>query len=299
MRPSLRPRPTPAFSLTGALLLSAHQNIMRRERFFLFLSLTVNVLLLAAFVGFLGKWKLMEFDLARALRDGEVLRTRLNEAESAAKNRAASKPALTETEIIELARLRSEVTRLRNDQRVATNAPAAAAPPAVAPPPTDVVTFTNFVSAVLPLRHSLALGGWVEPRTGKRIVGFVTPETTPEAPGSVMVQMRLMSVPDALLDRLGLQGIRAEQPAGQPPQFDAAQFAVLLKAMEQTDGVDILSMPRVITTSGRQAQIAVRNVQEGGPTTGPLVDIIPTLDASGTSVRLDVGVELKFATRAP
>jgi hypothetical protein len=279
---------------------------MRREHFFLFLSLAVNVLLLVAFVGFLGKWRLMEIQVARALRDGEELSLRLKEAESAPKSRPAAQPALTEAEVLELARLRSEVTRLRNEQRAVTNAPAArravpaaAAPTAVPAPMPDVVTFTNSVSAVMPIGHSLALGGWAEPGTSKRIVGFVTPETPPEAPGSVMVQMRLMSVPEALLDRLGLQGMRAEQPPGQPPQFSAAQFASMLKAMEQAEGVDILSMPRVITTSGRQAQIAIRNAQEGGPTTGPVVDIIPTLDASGTSVRMDVGIELKFAPRAP
>ncbi|MSU27430.1 MAG: hypothetical protein EXS27_05895 [Pedosphaera sp.] len=279
---------------------------LRRERLLLWLSLGANVLLLLAFVGFLGKWKLMEVQLARERRNGEELMVRIEEAESPAKARYAPKPALTDSEVLELARLRSEVTRLRNDQRTATNAPAArravpaaVAPPAVGPPPTDVVIFSNSVSAVLPLGHSLALGGWAEPGTGRSILGFVTPETTPDAPGSVMVQMRLMSVPDALLDRLGLQRLRAELPPGQPPRFDAAQIATLLKAMEQSEGVDILSMPRVITSSGQQAQVAVLNEREGGPTTGPVITLTPTLDASGTSVRLDVGVELKLLPQRP
>lgn len=278
---------------------------MRRERLLLWLSLAANCALLFVFIGFMSKWKLTEVQLANERRSSEGLLQRLKEAESTAKSRATNKPSLTDAEVLELARLRNEVTQLRKEFRAATNAPAASraattvpSPPADPPPAADVVTFTNTVSATIPLGHSLALGGWVEPGTGKRILSFITPETSPDAPGSVLVQARLMSVPDALLDRFGLQGLRAELPPGQPPaNFDAARFPVLLKAMEQTDGVDILSMPRVLTLSGRQAQVAVLDTQ-AGHTTGPSVLITPTLDASGTAVRLDVGVELKLLPAA-
>ena len=128
-----------------------------------------------------------------------------------------------------------------------------------------------------------------------RLLGFITPETMPEVPGSVLVQTRIVSVPDALLDRLGLQALRAEATANQgPATFDAAQFAALLKTMEQTEGADVLSAPRVLTANGRAAQVSVVQTHADGTVTGPVVNLTPTLDASGTSVRLEVNLELSF-----
>ena len=101
--------------------------------------------------------------------------------------------------------------------------------------------------------------------------------------------------PDALLDRLGLQALRAEATADQgPATFDAAQFAALLKTMEQTEGADVLSAPRVLTANGRAAQVSVVQTHADGTVTGPVVNLTPTLDASGTSVRLEVNLELSF-----
>lgn len=277
---------------------------MRREHLHQYLAAVVFAVCAVVWFSAMCKVRTAHALLADGNRELERARLELKEAQATAKSHAVNKPALTDAEVIELARLRNEVTQLRKAFRVATNAPAAPratttihSPPADPPPASDVVTFTNAVSTTIPLGHTLALGGWMEPGTGKRILGFVTPETSPDAPGSVLVQTRLMSVPDALLDRFDLQGLRAELPPGQPPSFDAAQFPALLKAMEQTDGVDILSMPRVLTQNGRLAQVAVLDTQ-AGHTTGPSVLITPTLDASGANIRLDVGVELKLLPAA-
>jgi hypothetical protein len=230
---------------------------MRQTRIILCLSIAANIALTAYVLFLWDSVRAARTESSNAVRD---LIQQVKELEATAQPRKAIKPTLTDAEMLELARLRNEVTRLRRDLRTATNAPAApraapvtASPPEVALPLTEVVTFTNSVSATIPLGHTLSLGSWAEPGSGKRILSFVTPETSPDAPGSVLVQTRLMSVPDALLDRFGLQGLRAELPPGQPPSFDAAQFPALLKAMEQTAGVDILNMPRVLTLSGRQA----------------------------------------------
>jgi general secretion pathway protein D len=88
------------------------------------------------------------------------------------------------------------------------------------------------------------------------------------------------------------------------------QFRIVLRALEQRSGVDILAAPRVTTLSGRQAQIQVAELKSvltgvepaalrsGGatPTTnsspftasqvpiGPTLDIIPVVAADGRSL---------------
>ncbi|MFM8470734.1 MAG: hypothetical protein ACKODH_12360 [Limisphaerales bacterium] len=275
---------------------------MRQPRIILCFSIAANIAL-TAYVLFL-------WDCVRAARTESghailALREQVKELEGAARSRPTPQPALDHAEVLELARLRNEVTRLRNDLHRATNtptlpraAPAAAAPSTTAPPAAEVVTFTNSISTTLLLGHSLALGGWMEPGTGKRILSFVTPQTAPDSPETVLVQMRLMSVPDALLDRLGLQGLRAELPQpGRPPSFDAAQSAALLKAVEQTEGVDLLSAPRVLARSGHGSIVSVTQENADGTHTGPVFTLTPTLDANGTVVRLDVGLELNLAKK--
>lgn len=289
---------------------------MRRERLFLWLSLVANVLLLLAFIGFLGKWKLREIELVRERRNGEELIHRLKEAEFTAKSRATNKPALSDAEVLELARLRNEVTRLRNEQRSAavTNSIAARRPPALAPAsppsPPPVTKLTSTVTAQVPLGHALAVGGWAGQEPGQRVIGFITPVTVSEAgsitpapvagaPGQVLLETHLLTIPDRLLDRLGLQDLRTDQASSQASAgLDAARLAALLKLAEQETGVSILSAPRVLTLSGRAAQVSVTQAQPDGTQTGPVINLTPTLDATGTSVRLDVGLELNLPPRS-
>jgi len=105
------------------------------------------------------------------------------------------------------------------------------------------------------------------------------------------------------------------------------QFRLVIRAMEQRDGVDLLSAPKVTTLSGRQAQIKVSDVrrvvlglnsnqaqgnqgiaQQGGgagfnpivqPTVGfdyftqplpfgPTLDVIPYVDADDVSIQMSI-----------
>ncbi len=274
---------------------------MRRERLLLLLSLTANVLLLAGLLYVLSQ-------LARAKAVGwkqhlqsEMLHKRVSELETAAKAASASPPALTDTEVLELARLRNEVTRLRNEQRLAPKAgssPAPKLPLATNPPPaalaSPVTTLTATLSANVGLGHALAFGGWTSPTPGKRIVGLLTPDVDASAPGAVMVATRLIEFPDAAMEQLGLQGLRTGQTHSQgQAHFTAEQLAALLKWAEQTDGVDMLTSPRIITRSGQAAQLAVQAYSDS-TNTGPVINLTPTLDPTGASVRLDVGIELKL-----
>lgn len=276
---------------------------IRRERLLLFASLSVNCLLLVALIGQLGKVKLAEMQAQHALREAHESARRLAEWETTAKSRPAL-AAGPEANELELARLRSEVTRLRNEQRatavsnsIAARRPSAPAPapaPSAAPP---VAKLTSAVSAQVPLGHALALGGWAGPEPGQRIIGFITPATVADSPGAVLLETRLVSLPDRLLDRLGLQDLRTDQAGSQSAAgLDPARLAALLKLAEQEAGVSILSSPRVLTANGQPATVSVTQAQPDGTHTGPVIKLLPTLDAGGNSVRLDVGLELNLPT---
>ncbi len=280
---------------------------MRRERLLLYASLTANLALVVALVISLGRLKLAEIQALNALRESEQTAERLRELEDASRSRAATKPALNNEELLELARLRGEVTRLRKElQTTATKAaatsprlaPAIATPTAQAPAPT-IQTLTTTLSANVGLGQALAIGGWDSPTAGKRIVGFITPDADAGSPGVVTVATRLLEIPDVVMEQLGLQALRTDQANSQlQTHFTADQLKAILAAAEKLPGVDVLSAPRVATTSGQQAQMSIREARPDGTQTGPLINLTPTLDAAGTSVRLDVGVELNLPAPA-
>ncbi len=98
--------------------------------------------------------------------------------------------------------------------------------------------------------------------------------------------------------------------------FTEQQYAVLMRALEQRSGVDVLSAPKVTTVSGRQAQIQVVDLktivtganpaaliqpnQTTPPPTnlsslltaqvplGPVVDLIPNVSADGRTINLRI-----------
>jgi len=276
---------------------------MRRgQRILLLGSLGGNLLLLVALLSSHHRSARIQAELAASQREQSRQMVILSELESAAKSQPASKPSLSDSELVELARLRNEVTRLRGEQRAAapTNSPSVRRSPVPAPAPVPaappVTKLTSTVTAQVPLGHALAIGGWTGAEPGQRIVGFVTPATDANAPGQVLLQTHLVTIPDRLLDRLGLQDLRTGENSSQAAAgLDSARLAALLKLADQTAGVSVLSAPRVLTGNGQVAQISLRQSQPDGTEFGPAISLNPTLDATGSSVRLEVGVELNLA----
>lgn len=276
---------------------------MRRERLFLYLSLTANVALLVALLVSLGKVNFSEMKATAALRQAHELAQRLNELESAGKTRVANPPALSDAEVLELARLRNEVTRLRSEQRSAPPTSRAATSPKGAPVSATpqqaalagITALTSTLSANVGLGQALAVGGWASPTPGRRIVGLISPELHADSPGSVLVTTRLIEFPDATMEQLGLHGLRTDATASQSKAvFTTEEFKALIERAEKMDGVDVLTAPRVVTRSGAEARVSVRQAHPDGTQTGPLINLTPTLDATGTAVRLDVGLELNY-----
>lgn len=275
---------------------------MRAERAILLLSFALNLALAAFLADSTRKRGVLEGELARQAKQNEELTHRIAELESAAKSRAANQSAASAADVLELARLRSEVTRLRNEQRAvqpkAGSAPVPKAPASNPPPQASlpgITTLTASLSADVGLGHALAMGGWESTTPGRRIVGLITPELNADSPGSVMVTARLLEFPDATMEQLGLHALRTDQTNSQSQAlFTAEQLKALLARAESLAGTDILATPRVITGSGRAAQLAVTQAREDGSHTGPVISLTPTLNAAGNSVRLEVGIQLNL-----
>jgi hypothetical protein len=203
----------------------------------------------------------------------------------------------------ELLRLRGQVLGLRRDAEaarvLATKALARAgtnAAPTVETNISPVDSFTAHATATVGWKQVLVTGGW-ETSSGKR--GFVLVQPSDEVgDNQVHLTTHVIEVPEALLVTLG-NSVRAEDKDSTSKNVLSADAArEFLQKLKETDGVDLLTTPQVITLNGRQAQVSVREAHTAytGETyyTGPTIDIVPTIGADGKSVEMVVGVELNL-----
>jgi type II secretory pathway component GspD/PulD (secretin) len=82
-------------------------------------------------------------------------------------------------------------------------------------------------------------------------------------------------------------------------KYSYAQMQSLMDAIKANSGADILSAPRVVTLAGRQAVVAVTEVQTIAgkkETLGPSIDLLPSISADGVSVDLDAKVRMAVAS---
>lgn len=105
--------------------------------------------------------------------------------------------------------------------------------------------------------ESAVLGYW-EIAPGMNGMAIVTPETTPE--GQVKMTAKLLHLSDAAVSD-------AEAHDLFPDLFDFENYSAigpdrlreLLGSLQNTGGIDMLSMPTVLTFPGQQARIAIGN----------------------------------------
>lgn len=203
---------------------------------------------------------------------------------------------------LELARLRGQVAQLRRQI-----AEAAAKRPAVEPEKTPtaavepsappVETYTATAQAPVPWNQTLITGGWILP-SGKRALVMVRP--VPVEGGDIAqleLQTKIMEMPAMALGQMDMAkaGQRKSSLSG---VLTSEQTALVMKALEQMEGVNVLAAPKVITVDGRQAQVKVVDVKTApsGETyeVGPSIDIVPKISADGTSVDLNVTAQLRL-----
>jgi hypothetical protein len=211
---------------------------------------------------------------------------------SAANERLRSTAAKAQADQNELARLRGDVSRLRRDLASAMNQPTngatsrahSSSPPDSAQ--TRLTPFTGTARVSLEPGQTLVMGGWPTV-SGKRTLALMTPEASAGGQqGTVVINSVYIQVPEALLSGPGWEQFQAVtkdtiSPSGVFAPGQAKQF---LEALQKLEGVDILSSPRVATTSGQRASISIGGSQEAGLQ----LDLLPVVAADGRTVDLSV-----------
>ena len=194
----------------------------------------------------------------------------------------------------ENAALKTQLAAAKGAKPAAVNSPPASEPAAAAAPlppeqnPAVRVMNTKVVSNLQP-GQAMILGGW-ETQPGKRTFAFMAPTVDASNPNGITVDAKWVEVSNEAATALNLNLVTAGQQAALSPE----QFAALMKAFEQTPGVDILSSPKVVTQSGAHAQMAISHIlptPNGDVSLGPSFDLVPTQRPDG-SVDLAVDATL-------
>jgi len=191
----------------------------------------------------------------------------------------------------ELVRLRGEVSQLRRatNSAVSTPKPTPAVPaPSITDPP-EARRLIAAVKAHIPPNGLLVTGGW-EIAPGRRALVLAGPVATVQPDGTVTIDVttRIVDAPDSVLATLGLD-LKSNDRSSAQQLFDADNAAALIQALEASEGVDVLSAPRVTTADGRQAQIGWSRDGEEGATQ---IDLIPRLDPTDGSIELVLSADL-------
>jgi hypothetical protein len=208
----------------------------------------------------------------------------------------------------ELLRLRGQAAQLRRETQEAKAAAATAAragtqsaaeQPQSAESPVE--SFTNNVTASVGWNHTLATGGWRSP-TGNRLFVFLKPAPGTDA-NTVLVQGKIAEVPEHLLSQLGLEGFKTDGPENAGNVFTPEQSEQLANALEKTEGVKLLGAPRVITQSGQPASVSIAEAHSLPTgeryTTGPTINLVPTIAPDKQTVELVVGAKLDLPRARP
>lgn len=196
----------------------------------------------------------------------------------------------------ELPRLRGDAARLRRELLAATkqsprpvpNQAGDSAPGVLGK--TNLANFTGAARASLAPGQTLVMGGWpMEP--GKRTLALFTPDAAAGGqPGAVVIGGMFLQMPEAMMSGPGWERFQAVMnEANSHGIFDAEQTKEFLEVLKTTEGVDILSSPRLVTTSGRAGSISIGDVNGSGLDT----TFTPVLAADGQTVDLTVSNSLR------
>jgi hypothetical protein len=285
------------------------------------LAAVLAVVCISAFVQYQGSRSLNE--------EGARLRALLADAHARAEAENASRaqqPTDSELERMreersELVRLRGQVAELRRDLKSMQQAMARAGAAASAAAKTNITAadfvqaFVANVQATISPQQTLVTGGWKLP-SGKHALFFIEPVVVDaagntyvaglqgvngdaESPGQISVQTRIVELSEEALTRHGLTGLKSDaaETGGQLLLTDAQQRQIF-GALEQEEGTSVLAAPRVLTLSGRQAQIKVveTTMMPTGESfeTGPVLDLVPTVAADGRSIDMRVSAQMRL-----
>ncbi|MDB6026903.1 MAG: hypothetical protein JWM68_3126 [Verrucomicrobiales bacterium] len=191
----------------------------------------------------------------------------------------------------ELLRLRGEVTKLKQQAKEPSEEAAIepAAPMPLVLTTNDLHHFATNLTAELKSNETLVTGGW-DTADGKKTFVFVTPEFTNDK--EIQLTARFAEI---AVDKIG-EDLNKYLRSG---RISVEDTRGIVKRLENEEGVDFLSAPRVSTVNGRQAQVSVlQQVEIDGEKVllGPALDFIPTIAADGASVSLGIQAAITTAS---
>ena len=208
----------------------------------------------------------------------------------------------------EVIRLRGEVSRLRQQlkeaqaasaKRAALSQSTVEAPAEQAASPVE--TYEATTRGTVGWTQALVTGGWAT-HAGKRALFFIQPETdeTSGQPGQITLQTRIIEAPDEVLAQIGLDALKSDaKQSSSHTVLTREQVEAVIKTLESTPGVNVLSAPRLSTADGRQAQVKVmdsKTINGQQYEVGPTVDIVPRISPDRASVDMTVIARLQLPT---
>jgi RNA polymerase sigma factor (sigma-70 family) len=202
----------------------------------------------------------------------------------------------------ELLRLRAEVTRLRNDAAAtavelkdAGNFQSQVLRYFSNTPP--IRTYLSTTRTVVSWDQAILTGGWKTP-SGNRAITITT--VAPMDDGkSLDIKSHLLGYTETAGKALGLDQFDFDgQAATKANILTSEQAAAILAAAQRINGVNILTTPEVTTESGREAEIQdveMYQIPSGEKySTGPVLDVIPTISPDGQSVQMIIDSHLNY-----
>jgi RNA polymerase sigma factor (sigma-70 family) len=112
-------------------------------------------------------------------------------------------------------------------------------------------------------------------------------------PAQINIKARFIEIPrQGFVMPSAIPGMKDNKTPGVSGILGPAQLRVICKALQQREGVNLLTESQVLTLSGRQCQI--RTGDDAGPeqpaSSGAIVDLIPSLSADGYTIKLKAAV---------
>jgi len=163
-------------------------------------------------------------------------------------------------------------------------------------------TYVANTRTLLAPGQTAVTGGW-STQPGKRLLIFVQPEIIGAGPPTqILLQAKLIEMPEGVITDIGMDALRAEQKESSSlGMLNKEQAESILKQLEETAGVELLSAPRVATFDGKQARVQMSQTKMIGGSNqqvGPVIEFIPRMSADGSAVDLTISAQLRMAVPA-
>jgi RNA polymerase sigma factor (sigma-70 family) len=228
-----------------------------------------------------------------------------------ATNRLAS--ALDEASVAgrnanELLQLRDEVTRLRKQAEAfaAVESEARNSQSELMQILSNLPPIRTFYSAAMittPWNQPIVTGGWKTP-SGKRAIVMARALPDDGNPQALTIKSYVFEYTEDAGAANGLAQFNTDgQSATKATELSADHFEAIQNAANRHDGIELLNAQAVTTLSGRYAEVQTVDLHQtlSGEkySTGPVIDVIPTISSDRQSVQMMISAHLNYPVQAP